>query len=242
MATGESKTKWKGKAVHTNGSSSMSNPREVEISYEGKLAADVVLATTPAPLINVWSNREHASLISDNRLYYGDNLHILAALLKDKTVCGKVRLIYIDPPYSTNSVFQSRSQNAAYTDLLAGSHYIEFLRQRLILLRELLAKDGSIYVHLDENMAFHIKVVMDEVFGKNNYRNWITRKKSNPKNYTRKTYGNISDYILFYTKSDSYVWTRAVEKWTVERANKNTPTLKRRLVVATKRFRYMLRG
>jgi len=69
-------------------------------------------------------------------------------------------------------------------------------------------------------MAFHIKVIMDEVFGKNNFRNWITRKKCNPKNYTRKTYGNVSDYILFYTKTDNYVWNRAVEKWTTTRAAK----------------------
>src|SRR5947209_9202693 len=76
------------------------------------------------------------------------------------------------------------------------------------------------YLHLDENMAFHVKVIMDEVFGQSSFRNWITRKKCNPKNYTRKTYGNISDFILFYTKTDSYVWTRPVEEWTDERALK----------------------
>jgi adenine-specific DNA-methyltransferase len=94
------------------------------------------------------------------------------------------------------------------------------MRERLILLRELLAPDGSIYIHLDENMAFYLKVVMDEVFGKDNFRNWITRKKCNPKNYTRKTYGDISDYILFYTKSSEYVWNRAYDKWTDEKALK----------------------
>jgi len=125
-----------------------------------------------------------------------------------------VRLVYIDPPFATNSIFQSRAQGDAYYDLLGGAHYIEFMRERLILLRELLSEDGSIYVHLDENMAFHIKVIMDEIFGRKNFRNWITRKKCNPKNYTRKTYGNISDYILFYTKSDNYVWSRPFDPWT----------------------------
>jgi adenine-specific DNA-methyltransferase len=104
--------------------------------------------------------------------------------------------------------------------LLEGAHYLEFLRERLILLRELLADDGSIYIHLDENMAFLVKAVMDEVFGRANYRNWITRKKCNPKNYTRKTYGNVADYILFYTKTDNYVWHRPVDPWTEERAAK----------------------
>ena len=155
-----------------------------------------------------------------NRLYYGDNLPILASLMQEPTIRGNVRLIYIDPPFATNSIFQSRSQGDAYSDLLVGAHYIEFLRERLIWLRELLADDGSIYVHLDENMAFHIKVIMDEVFGRQHFRNWITRKKCNPKNYTRKTYGNVSDFILFYTKSDSYVWHRPVDQWTDERADK----------------------
>jgi len=155
-----------------------------------------------------------------NRLYYGDNLPILASLLQNPSIKGNVKLIYIDPPFATNSIFQSRSQGDAYSDLLVGSHYIEFLRERLILLRELLAEDGSIYVHLDENMAFHIKVIMDEVFGREQFRNWITRKKCNPKNYTRKTYGNVSDFILFYTKSDTYVWNRSIENWTDEHALK----------------------
>jgi adenine-specific DNA-methyltransferase len=105
-------------------------------------------------------------------------------------------------------------------DLLEGAHYLEFLRERLILLRELLANDGSIYIHLDENMAFHVKAIMDEVFGHANFRNWITRKKCNPKNYTRKTYGNVADYILFYTKTENYVWHRPVAPWTEDRAAK----------------------
>ncbi|MFZ5921861.1 MAG: site-specific DNA-methyltransferase [Chloroflexota bacterium] len=188
---------------------------EVELSYEGKKSALEVLDTRQADVSLLWQ-----ALPTTNRLYYGDNLPILANLLSDESVRGKVRLIYIDPPYATRGVFQTRSQKDAYSDLLEGSHYIEFIRERLILLRELLAPDGSIYVHLDENMAFYIKVVMDEVYGRHNFRNWITRKKCNPKNYTRKTYGDISDYILFYTKSDEYVWNRAYDKWTDEKALK----------------------
>lgn len=188
----------------------------VQISYKDKSNEDEILQTTPANISVLWSPEVETT----NRLYYGDNLPILASMLNDKNIKGKIRLIYIDPPYATNSVFQSRSQNDAYTDLLVGAPYIEFLRKRLILLRELLADDGSIYVHLDENMAFHIKVIMDEVFGSGNFRNWITRKKCNPKNYTRKTYGDISDYILFYTKSDTYVWNRPVEAWTDKTSKK----------------------
>ena len=187
------------------------DPASITLSYPGKKTVEAVLATPPAKLSVAWPTEPSASR---NALYYGENLAVLAALLREPRVRGKVRVIYIDPPYATRSVFQSRKQADAYHDLLGGSDYLEFLRERLILLRELLADDGSIYVHLDENMAFQAKVLMDEVFGPANFRNWITRKKCNPKNYTRKTYGNVADYILFYTKTENYVWNRSVEAWT----------------------------
>ena len=155
-----------------------------------------------------------------NRLYFGDNLEILGTLLDDLAVRGQVSLVYIDPPYSTNSVFASREQKIAYHDLLSGAAFVEFLRERLILLRELLSERGSIYLHLDENMAFPMKIVMDEVFGAENFRNFITRKKCNTKNYTRRTYGNISDYILFYSKTETYIWNRPVVAWSEETAKK----------------------
>jgi len=117
-------------------------------------------------------------------------------------------------------VSTSRSQRAAYHDALSGAHALEFLRQRLIFLREILADDGSIYVRLDTHIAFPIKVIIDEMFGKANFRNWITRKKCTPKNSTRKTYGNISDDILFSTKSHTYVWNRPVQEWTEETSRK----------------------
>lgn len=188
---------------------------DIVLSYPGKKPVDEILAKPAVELAVAWSAKRAPAL---NGLYYGENLAVLAALRKDPRVRRKVRLIYIDPPYATRSVFQSRKQADAYHDLLYGSEYIEFLRERLILLRELLAEDGSIYLHLDENMAFPAKVLMDEIFGASNFRNLLTRKKCNPKNYTRKTYGNVADYILFYTKSDNYVWHRALEAWTNESA------------------------
>lgn len=216
MATGISKKHWQKESWQVD--IAPNSYTTVFLSYDGKEDEKSILQTKPAEVITLWP--EHQVLEPQNRLYYGDNLPILSSLLQDTRVRGKVRLIYIDPPFATNSVFQTRSQANAYSDLLAGAHFIEFLRKRLVLLRELLAEDGSIYVHLDENMAFHIKIIMDEVFGSNNFRNWITRKKCNPKNYTRKTYGNVSDFILFYTKSDNYVWHRPVDKWLPEQAMK----------------------
>jgi adenine-specific DNA-methyltransferase len=219
MATGIPKTRWSSEQFGGEVQTASDDLPEVSLAYAGKRPEKAILATPPAELIDLWC-LQPPSMGCENRLYFGDNLPVLGRLLQDPLVRGHVRLIYIDPPYATQSVFQSRSQADAYRDLLSGAHYVEFMRERLVLLRELLADDGSIYVHLDENMAFYIKVIMDEVFGRENYRNWITRKKCNPKNYTRKTYGNISDFILFYTKSERYVWNRPYDDWTPERTDK----------------------
>jgi adenine-specific DNA-methyltransferase len=186
----------------------------VLLSYPGKKSVEEVLATPPGIF-------EYAPTIGSNlrkRLYFAENLETLAHLAQDNNVCGKVRLVYIDPPYATQTVFHSRTLSHAYEDVFECAEYLEFIRERLILLHRILADDGSIYIHLDAKMVFHVKLLMDEIFGLSNFRNCITRKKSNPKNYTRNQFGNISDYILFYTKSSQYVWNKQCEPWTEERA------------------------
>lgn len=155
--------------------------------------------------------------MADNLLIHGDNLQAMQALLELYDLKGKVRLVYIDPPFATNEHFtigtgrvstisKSMKDPVAYSDKLVGPEFLEFLRARLILLRELLADDGSIYLHIDYKIGHYVKVLMDEVFGINNFRNDITRIKCNPKNFSRKAYGNIKDMILFYSKTSTYVW------------------------------------
>lgn len=187
----------------------------IRLEYPGKKTVGEILASPATPLVAL-----KKGTLQENRLIFGDNLGVLAALSKDNSIAGKVRLVYIDPPYATQSAFHSRQLTPAYEDTLAGAGFIESLRERLVWLHHLLADDGSLYLHLDERMAFHFRIVLDEIFGAGQYRNCITRKKCNPKNYTRNTYGNVADYILFYTKSDSYVWNRPVEPWTDARAAK----------------------
>ena len=148
----------------------------------------------------------------ENKLFRGDNLIALNYLLKKEFLKDKIKLIYIDPPFSTKQTFKSSDEDHAYDDMLSGAEYLEFLRKRLIFMKELLSNDGSIYVHLDGNMAFPIKMIMDEIFGDKNFRNWITRKKSSYKNSTSKKYGNIQDFILFYTKTGKYTWNRPLQK------------------------------
>lgn len=160
---------------------------------------------------------------SIKRLYHADNIDVLKKLTQDKKVCGKVTLIYIDPPYNTGGAFETRDFKPAYNDCFSINGYLSFMRERLMLMWELLANDGSIYVHLDGNMVFHVKILMDEIFGMQNFKSMITRKKCQSKNFTRKTYGNISDYILFYSKTDRPVWNRPYEKWSDEKVLKEYP-------------------
>lgn len=186
----------------------------VSLTYAGKKPHDEILAMKAGQ----YECRTQGSGEQIRRLYFGENLAALSELMADERVLGQVRLVYIDPPYATQTVFHSRKLVHAYEDVFECAEYLEFMRERLIMLRELMADDGSIYVHLDAKMVFHIKLIMDEIFGADQFRNCITRKKSNPKNYTRKQFGNVSDYILFYTKGKNYVWNRQVEPWTEERA------------------------
>ena len=185
---------------------------EIKLEFAGKREEVEILADPVASLRQVFAES------TENALYYGENARVLRHLLEDDRVAGKVQLIYIDPPYATQTVFHSRKLEHAYDDTLSGANYLEFLRERLVLLRELLADNGSIYLHLDAKMVFAAKIILDEVFGESNFRNLITRKKCNPKNYTRNAYGNVSDYLLFYSKSDEYIWNKPLEVWTPERA------------------------
>jgi adenine-specific DNA-methyltransferase len=199
---------WKGRQV-------AAADHGLRLEYAGKKSVGEILAIPPG----VYETKG-ACVEGQNRLYHADNIGVLAALAQDENIAGQVRLIYIDPPFATAAAFESRTQTHAYDDRLVGAAYVESLRERLVLLHRLLADDGSLYLHLDERMVFHMRVILDEIFGMQNYRNCLTRKKCNPKNYTRKTYGNVADYILFYTKGEAYVWNRAVEPWDDARAAK----------------------
>jgi adenine-specific DNA-methyltransferase len=178
------------------------NEGTYEITYPGKISISEIISGRRAESLAVFRDG------AEGRLHCGENLDILRTFLDEPKISGKVDLIYIDPPFATGSDFESRSQTHAYTDSLKGAQYLEFLRQRFIILREILSINGSIYIHLDSRMICETKITMDEVFGAGNFRSLITRKKSNPKNYTRNSYGNIADYILFYSKTPDYIWNR----------------------------------
>lgn len=178
----------------------------MELIYNGKLSRDDIFEKASKYQFDFNNNIDSSMLIK------GDNFQVLSALLEKYR--NKISLIYIDPPFNTdqifyiaedgraNSISSSQKDLIAYSDKMDTDSYLEFIRERLFLLRELLSDEGSIYLHIDCKIGHYIKVIMDEVFGRDNFKNDITRIKSNPKNFFRKAYGNQKDLILFYSKKN----------------------------------------
>lgn len=159
-----------------------------------------------------------------NQYIFGDNLYVLHELLS--ALQGKADLVYIDPPFGTGQDFRNLEDDHAYSDRLINSDFLEFIRKRLILLRELLSSRGSIYLHIDKKIGHYVKIIMDEVFGAGNFINDISRIKCNPKNFSRSAYGNFSDMILFYAKNrDRNIWNNVTETLTSEQEKRLFPKI-----------------
>jgi len=188
--------------------------KEYRLEYAGKMKREEVLAQTPAApwqlVRSFCSERPHADKRWRNLLVWGDNLLALRELLADQQgsdrfgTRGKIRLIYNDPPFATRQDFM-KDKEKAYRDKVLGAQFIEFLRRRLILLREVLADDGFIFFHLDGKKVHYIKAVMDEIFDETNFRNEIILPRPFTKNLQQQ-FSTISslnvrhDTLLCYSK------------------------------------------
>ncbi len=157
-----------------------------------------------------------------NKLFWGDNLQVMSHLLKNYR--GQVDLIYIDPPFDSNADYKKtislrgqKIQNSRtsfeekqYTDIWTNDEYLQFMYERLTLMRELLSERGSIYVHMDENRGYLVRSIMDEVFGPENFKReivwrigWISGYKSKANQWIRN-----HDTILYYTKGNEYTFNK----------------------------------
>jgi adenine-specific DNA-methyltransferase len=161
-----------------------------------------------------------------NRLIYGDNLLAMAALLAGDehtpSLRGKVDLIYIDPPFDSKADYRTKvalpgveleqkptvMEQFAYSDTWSGgtASYLEMITPRLILMRELLSDSGAIYVHLDWHVSHYVKVALDEVFGRANFRNEIVWSYFGFKRSTSQKFPQKHDVLFSYTKSEDYFW------------------------------------
>ena len=192
--------------------------KEYELAYAGKMRREDLLAdddgSFPVPLQieKIFEGTDHPAFDDGwrNMIVFGDNLQFLKTIHKNEdpvikdTVKGKVKLVYIDPPFATSDDFQSKDGAKAYTDKKKGAEFIEYIRKRLIMIREILADDGTILVHLDWKKAHYIKVVLDEVFGESNFINEIVWHYPDNFQGNVKGFANNHNVIFWYSKSSTY--------------------------------------
>jgi len=190
--------------------------KEYEIVYAGKKRKEDVLAdneeakAVPLQIEKIFNGGKH-SLTSKNwhnLLIFGDNLQILKTIYEDKDslikrkIKGKVKLIYIDPPFGTGDDYEGNSGQKGYSAKRKGSDFVEFVRRRLILAKEILSDDGFIFVRQAYNFGFEIKIILDEVFGKQNFRNEIIINKANKQGSIDRRFNPSTEFLFLYSKNE----------------------------------------
>lgn len=171
-----------------------------------------------------------------NKIFWGDNLQVMSHLLKDFR--GKIDLIYIDPPFDSKADYKKRIQikgktaestvssfeEKQYQDIWANDEYLQFMYDRFILLRELLSSKGTIYVHLDWHRSAQIRLILDEVFGVENFINEIIWKRGNNKKSTNKFSIN-HDNIFAYSKTSDYFFKPQFQPFSEEYIHEKYPNI-----------------
>ena len=174
--------------------------QKLELTWVGK---DKRPRLEPRVLVEDSAKSHHANVrrskgdVFDNLLIHGDNLLALKAL--EQEFSGKIKCVYIDPPYNTGSAFEH------YDDGLEHSTWLRMMRDRLELLHQLLSEEGAIFIHLDDNESDYCKVLLDEIFGRNNFMNRITVSARSPSAFSVVNPGLFvaSESILYYAKNRS---------------------------------------
>ncbi len=161
-----------------------------------------------------------------NKLIYGDNLLAIAALLSENETSnsyrGKIDLIYIDPPFDSRADYRTKItlpnvdieqrptviEQTAYSDTWSDgtASYLAMIIPRLVLMRELLSERGSIYIHLDYHVGHYVKIILDEIFGPENFRSVITWLRSSSGKTVSRNFPSDTDFIFYYSKTDNYIF------------------------------------
>lgn len=169
-----------------------------------------------------------------NKIFWGDNLQVMSHMLREYR--GKIDLIYIDPPFDSKADYKkiitlkgkkinndnNSFEEKQYGDIWTNDEYLQFMFERLTLLKELLSNKGSIYVHCDWHKSHLIRMIMDEVFGTCNFKNEIIWCYTGGTD-SKRTFGRKHDTIFFYTKSEEYIFNGVYEPFaeaTLKRFNK----------------------
>ncbi|KIQ21998.1 restriction endonuclease subunit M [Variovorax paradoxus] len=158
-------------------------------------------------------------------LYHGDNKEVLAHLLANG-FRGQVKLIYIDPPFDSGADYVRKVQlrgakgtlkidgedyalgeQVQYTDIWSNDNYLQFMYERLLMLKELLSEDGALYLHCDWNKSHHLRCLLEEVFGPDGFKNEIIWQRVASRSDST-TYNHIHDVVMFCTKGPDFVWNQ----------------------------------
>lgn len=160
-----------------------------------------------------------------NKIFWGDNLQVMSHLLKEFR--GKIDLIYIDPPFDSKADYKkkieirgigkaesdsSSFEEKQYGDIWTNDEYLQFLYERIILLRELLSKTGNIFVHCDWHKSHYIRIILDEVFGTNNFVNEIIWKRKGGSANPSKQLDVATDTLFWFRKQDGAVFNAQFTK------------------------------
>ena len=150
-----------------------------------------------------------------NKIFWGDNLQVMSHMMKEYR--GRIDLIYIDPPFDSKADYKKKVrihnqqilndslafEEKQYSDIWTNDEYIQFMYERLILLRELLSDNGTIFLHCDWHKVHYLRCIMGEVFGSSNFLNEIVWKRTRAAHSDATFLGKVHDTILVYSKSDS---------------------------------------
>lgn len=164
-----------------------------------------------------------------NRIYWGDNLQVMSHLLKEFR--GKVDLVYIDPPFDSKADYKktitlhgktassdgTSFEEKQYTDIWTSDQYLQFMYERITLARELLSKTGSFYIHCDYRKNSYIRVVCDEIFGKDSYQSEISWKRSpfaGSSKARANRYPTNHDTIMLYSKTNDFYFSHQYKPYT----------------------------
>jgi site-specific DNA-methyltransferase (adenine-specific)/adenine-specific DNA-methyltransferase len=148
-----------------------------------------------------------------NKIFWGDNLQVMSHLLKEFR--GKIKVVYIDPPFDSKADYkklvslkaksvqneQSAFEMKQYSDIWNNDDYLQFMYDRVVLIRELLSDDGAIYLHCDWHKCHQLRCILDEVFGASNFRNQIVWAYPGREMHIETKFNSKHDVILFYAKS-----------------------------------------
>jgi adenine-specific DNA-methyltransferase len=167
-----------------------------------------------------------------SKIYWGDNLQVMSHLLKQYR--GQIKLIYIDPPFDSKADYKKRidlhgksAQNdlnafeeMQYTDIWSNDEYLQFMYERLLLMRELLSDNGSLWLQCDYRKDSHLRLLLDEIFGPECYRGQVIWNSTRSKGTSVRSFGVEHQILMYYTKNEDFIWNQMFRDYDVDKIDR----------------------